>query len=285
MSALGQKQTCAVQEAMSALPPMRTKADSLDAFAVKSECRWPPPQPSVQTILMHARRCPSPVDLTVISRLPGLSVRRIAGSARLAHGCLPITQDREGHRRAAQAAAGPQRGDHPKAYSTHQMHFHLVPLAPRSMSAAFNNACRYPVEAANSPFRTASSAFALVNHPVWRRRWVGLALAERGSHRSSAWFVGYGASLALRRNAPAPAPVLLNRPRCWQLIQKCLHSAARPERFRDPPHRETWLRFVAICDTFHTALRKVSRPAPAPPQSLRNTSPINKPLVGCSGLP
>jgi hypothetical protein len=139
----------------------------------------------------------------------------------------------------------------------------------------------------DSPPRTASLALASLDHH-WGRRClerVGLALAERGSLRPSAWFVGCGsgASLPLRRDALAP--VLSNRPLWWQLIQECLHSVARPERFRDPPHRETWSRLVAICDTSHTELRKVSCPAPAPPQSLRNTAPMNKPLVGCSDLP
>jgi hypothetical protein len=145
----------------------------------------------------------------------------------------------------------------------------------------------YGLISTDSPPRTASLALASLDHH-WGRRClerVGLALAERGSLRPSAWFVGCGsgASLPLRRDALAP--VLSNRPLCWQLIQECLHSVARPERFRDPPHRETWSRLVAICDTSHTELRKVSCPAPAPPQSLRNTAPMNKPLVGCSDLP
>jgi hypothetical protein len=145
----------------------------------------------------------------------------------------------------------------------------------------------YGLISTDSPPRTASLALASLDHH-WGRRClerVGLALAERGSLRPSAWFVGCGsgASLPLRRDALAP--VLSNRPLWWQLIQECLHSVARPERFRDPPHRETWSRLVAICDTSHTELRKVSCPAPAPPQSLRNTAPMNKPLVGCSDLP
>ena len=134
----------------------------------------------------------------------------------------------------------------------------------------------YGLISTDSPPRTASLALASLDHH-WGRRClerVGLALAERGSLRPSAWFVGCGsgASLPLRRDALAP--VLSNRPLWWQLIQECLHSVARPERFRDPPHRETWSRLVAICDTSHTELRKVSCPAPAPPQSLRNTAPM-----------
>src|SRR5262245_53406199 len=130
-----------------------------------------------------------------------------------------------------------------------------------------------------------------MDHPQWRRRWlerVGLALAERGSRRSFAWFVGYGsgASLRLRWDALAPpAPVLSNRPRCWQLIPECLHGVARPERFRDPRHHETWSPVAALRDTSHTELRQVSCPAPAPRQRHRDTVPMNKPLVGCSDLP
>ena len=60
---------------------------------------------------------------------------------------------------------------------------------------------------------------------------------------------------------------------------------ARREKFLDPPHRETWLRLVAIYDTSHTELCKVSCPGPAPPQRLRNTAPTNKTLGGRSGLP
>jgi hypothetical protein len=105
---------------------------------------------------------------------------------------------------------------------------------------------------------------------------AGSALPERGSLRPCAWFFGDGAG--------ASAPVLSNRPRWWQLIQECRHSAARPKRFRDPPHRETWSRLAAICDTSHTEMRKVL-PAPAPPQSLRNTAAMNQLLVGCSDLP
>jgi hypothetical protein len=106
---------------------------------------------------------------------------------------------------------------------------------------------------------------------------AGLALPERRSLCLCARFFGD----ASRASAPVPS----NRPRCWQLIQECRHSAARPKRFRDPPHRETWSRFAAICDTSHTEMRKVSCPAPAPPQSWRNTAPMNQLLVGCSDLP
>src|SRR5262245_33807557 len=116
--------------------------------------------------------------------------------------------------------------------------------------------------------RTASLAFASLDHSHWSRGWLeraGSALPERGSLRPCAWFFGDGAG--------ASAPVLSNRPRWWQLIQECRHSAARPKRFRDPPHRETWSRLAAICDTSHTEMRKVSCPAPAPPRSLRNTAP------------
>ena len=123
------------------------------------------------------------------------------------------------------------------------------------------------------PPRTASLAFASLDYSHWCRRSLeraGLALPERGS---------------LFLWSDASAPVFSNRPRWWQLIQECQHSAARPKRFRDPPHRETCSRLAAICGTCHTEMRKVSCPAPAPPQSLRNTVPMNQLLVGCSDLP
>ena len=101
------------------------------------------------------------------------------------------------------------------------------------------------------------------------RRWLGRVRVAR--------FVGDGLG--------ASAPVLSNRPRWWQLIQECRHSAARAKRFPNLPHRETWSRLVAICDISHTGMRKVSCPAPAPPPSLRNTTPLNQLLVGCSDLP
>ena len=128
--------------------------------------------------------------------------------------------------------------------------------------------------------RTASLAFALLDHSQWSRRWwerAGLAVPERGSLCLCARFFGDGSG--------ASTLVLSNRPRWWQRIQECRHSAARPKRFRDPPHRETWSRLAAICDTSHTEMRKVSCPAPAPPQSSRKTAPMNKLLVGCSDLP
>jgi len=128
--------------------------------------------------------------------------------------------------------------------------------------------------------RTASSALASLDHPHWSRRWlerVGLALAERGSLRPCARVVGDGSG--------ASAPVLSNSPRWWQLVQECPHSVARPKRFRDPPHRETWSRLAAICDTSRTGMRKASCPAPASQPGLRNIVPMNQVLVGCSDLP
>ena len=105
---------------------------------------------------------------------------------------------------------------------------------------------------------------------------AGLAPPERNSFCLYARFFGDGSE--------ASAPVLSNRPQWWQLIQECRHSAARPKRFRDLPHRETRSRRGTICDTSHTEMRKVSCRAPAPPQNLRNTAPMNQLPVGCSNL-
>jgi hypothetical protein len=112
---------------------------------------------------------------------------------------------------------------------------------------------------------------------------IALAVVESWL-RPFAWSVA--ASLPFHRHGfVSPVPVLSNRSRYWQLIQECLHDVARREKFLDPPHRETWLRLVAIYDTSHTELRKVFCPGPAPPQRLRNTAPTNKTLGGRSGLP
>lgn len=133
---------------------------------------------------------------------------------------------------------------------------------------------------------TASLSFASPDRPHWARRWlelIALAVVESWL-RPFAWSVA--ASLPFHRHGfVSPAPVLSNRSRYWQLIQECLHDVARREKFLDPPHRETWLRLVAIYDTSHTELCKVSCPGPAPPQRLRNTAPTNKTLGGRSGLP
>ena len=128
--------------------------------------------------------------------------------------------------------------------------------------------------------RTASLAFASLDHCHWGRRWLeqaGLALPERDSLCPCARFCGDGSG--------ASAPVLSNRPRWWQRIQVCRHSATRPKRFQDPPHHETRSRLASTCDTSHTETHKVSCPAPAPPPSLRNTAPMNQLLIECSDLP
>ena len=123
------------------------------------------------------------------------------------------------------------------------------------------------------PPRTTSSAFASQDHSHWIWRWLeraGLALPERDSLCRCTRFFGDGSD--------ASAPALSNRPQWWRLIQEYRHSAARPKKFREPPHRETLSRLAAICDTFHTEMRKGSCPAPAPPQGLRNTA-TNEPTA------
>ena len=130
------------------------------------------------------------------------------------------------------------------------------------------------------PPRTASLACASQDHSRWNRRWLeqaGLALPERDLICHCARLSGDASD--------AFAPVLSNRPQWWQLIQDYRHGAGPPKKFRDPPHRETWSRLAAICDTSHTEMRKVSCPAPAPPQGLRNTAPMNRLLVEYSDLP
>lgn len=105
-----------------------------------------------------------------------------------------------------------------------------------------------------------------------------LVLAQSHSpHRSCAWSVGGRSSVY--------APVLSNRSRRRQLIYECPRSVARPKRFRDPLHRETWSRLAAICGTSHTGMRKVSCHAPASPPGLRNTVPIDQTQVRCGDLP
>ena len=106
------------------------------------------------------------------------------------------------------------------------------------------------------------TVFASLDHSHWSRCWLeraGLALAERGSLRPCAPFFGDRSGTSAR-------------PRWWQLIQGCRHNAARPKRVRDLPHRETWSRLAAICDTSHTEMRKVLPRSCAPAELAKHSS-------------